>query len=151
MQFAVHPAFRRQGIGHLLFKKMGELDNPNLSILNVEDNDLATNTFLRSIGFQIFIQQFEPVMKLWQKSDKFWLFSSLVSFAVLYLNLIWKTTADIDRLTTESLFWIAILWLLWLRRDKLNVNSNLFSTSFGLVLICLVLAKSFSLFGLNQL
>ena len=85
-------------------------------------------------------------MKLGQKSDKFWLFSSLVSSAILYLNLSWKTTADIDKLTTESLFWIAILWLLWRRRDKLNFNSNLFSTCFGLVLIFLVLAKSFSLF-----
>ena len=90
-------------------------------------------------------------MKLWQKSDKFWLFFSLVSFAVLYLNLIWKTTADIDRLTTESLFWIAILWLLWRRRDKLNLQSNLFSTCFGLALICLVLAKSFSLFWFESI
>ena len=85
-------------------------------------------------------------MKLWQKSDKFWLFSSLVSSAVLYLNLVWKTTANIDRLTTESLFWIAILWLLWRRRDKLNFKSGLFSTCFGLVLILLILAKTFSLF-----
>ena len=59
MQFAVHPSFRRQGLGHLLFKKMGELGNPNMSLLNIEANDVATNTFLKSIGFQIFIQQYE--------------------------------------------------------------------------------------------
>ncbi len=85
-------------------------------------------------------------MKLWHKSDRFWLFSSLVCSAILYLNLSWKTTVDIDRLTTESLFWIAILWLLWRRRDKLNFKSSLFSTCFGSVLIFLVLTKSFSLF-----
>ena len=85
-------------------------------------------------------------MKLLQKSDKFWLFSSLVSSAVLYLNLVWRTTANIDRLTTESLFWIAILWLLWRQRDKLQFKSSLFSTCFGSVLIVLVLTKSFSLF-----
>ena len=85
-------------------------------------------------------------MKLLPKSDKFWLFSSLVSCAVLYLNLVWKTTGDIDQITTESLFWIAILWMLWRQRNTLNLKSDLFSTCFGLVLIIVVLAKSFSLF-----
>ena len=85
-------------------------------------------------------------MKILQKSDRFWLFLSLVSFAVLYLNLVWKTTGNIDRLTTDSLFWIAILCLLWQKRHKLNLRSSLFSTCFGLVLIVLVLVKSFSLF-----
>ena len=59
LQFAVHPSFRRQGLARLLFKKMGELDNPNMSILNVEDSSMATNTFLKSIGFQQYIQQYE--------------------------------------------------------------------------------------------
>ena len=85
-------------------------------------------------------------MKLLPKSDKFWLFSSLVSCAVLYLNLVWKTTGDIDRLATESLFWIAILWMLWRQRNTLNLKSDLFSTCFGSALIIIVLAKSFSLF-----
>lgn len=85
-------------------------------------------------------------MKPWQKSDRFWLFSSLVSFVVLYLNLVWKTTSNIDRISTESLFWAAILWLLWRQRDKLNFKGDRFSTCFGSVLIFLVLAKSFSLF-----
>lgn len=85
-------------------------------------------------------------MNLWQKSSKFWLFSSLISFAVLYLNLVWKTTSNIDRLFTESLFWVAILWLIWQQRNQLKLKSELFSSCFGLVLICLVLTKSFSLF-----
>ena len=85
-------------------------------------------------------------MKLWQKNDKFWLFSSLVSFAVLYLNLVWKTTSNLDKLSTESLFWAAIFCLLWKQKDKLKLKSTLFSNCFGLVLICLVLAKSFSLY-----
>ncbi len=85
-------------------------------------------------------------MKLWQKSDKFWLFSSVISSAILYLNLVWKATADIDKLTTESLFGVAILWLLWRQRDKLNFKSSLLATCFGSVLILLVLVKSLSLF-----
>lgn len=85
-------------------------------------------------------------MKLLLKNDKFWLFSSLISFTILYLNLTWKTTGDIDRLTTDSLFWVAILWLLWQRRDGLSSDSDLFSTFFGLSLVILVLSKSISLF-----
>ncbi len=85
-------------------------------------------------------------MRLLLKNDKFWMFSSLISFAILYLNLTWKTTADIDRITTDSLFWGAILWLLWRRRDKLSLNSDLVSTFLGLLLIVLVLFKSISLF-----
>lgn len=85
-------------------------------------------------------------MKLSSKSDKFWLFSSLVSSAVIYLNLVWKSTESIDRLSTESLFWVAILWLLWRRRDKLKLKSNVFATVLGSVLLILTLFKGFSLF-----
>ena len=85
-------------------------------------------------------------MKLLLKHDKFWMFSSLISLSILYLNLTWKTTGDIDRITTDSLFWAAILWLLWRRRDRLSLDSDLFSTFLGLLLIVLVLFKSISLF-----
>jgi cyanoexosortase A len=85
-------------------------------------------------------------MKELTKSDRFWLFGSLIGFTLFYLNLTWKTTGDIDRLTTDSLFWVAILWLLWQRRDKLSLNSDIFSTLFGLSLIVVVLVKTVSLF-----
>ena len=84
-------------------------------------------------------------MKLLSKSDKFWLFSSLVSSAVIYLNLVWKATESIDLLTTDALFWVAILWLLWRRKDKLKFHSNIFSTIVGILLITLTIVKSFSL------
>lgn len=85
-------------------------------------------------------------MKLLLKNDKFWIFSSLISLSILYLNLTWKTTGDLDRITTDSLFWGAILWLLWRRRDKLSLNNDLFSSFLGLLLIALVLFKSISMF-----
>jgi cyanoexosortase A len=85
-------------------------------------------------------------MKISHFSDRTWLFSSLISLSILYLNLIWKTTGDIDILTTDCLFWGAILWLLWRKRDQLSYNSNPISSFLGLFLIGVVLFKTLSLF-----
>jgi cyanoexosortase A len=78
--------------------------------------------------------------------DRGWLFCSAISLAILYLNLTWKTTADLDRLTTESLFWVAILALLWRKRDQLNYHSDLFSSFLGFCLLGIILTKTLSLF-----
>jgi cyanoexosortase A len=85
-------------------------------------------------------------MKRSLKSDQFWLCASLISFAVFYLTLTWKTTENIDSVITSSLFWGVIFVLLWRRRDRLNFRSDLFSTTFGLSLLAIVLVKSVSLF-----
>jgi cyanoexosortase A len=78
--------------------------------------------------------------------DRGWLFFCAIALAIFYLNLVWKTTADLDRLTTESLFWVAILGLLWRKRDRLNYNSDLFSSFFGFCLLGIILTKTISLF-----
>ena len=85
-------------------------------------------------------------MKPLLKSDKFWLFSILISFAIFHLNVTWKVTGDPNRLTIDLFFWAAILFLLWRRRDRLRVDSDLASAFFGLLLIVLVLVKTISLF-----
>jgi cyanoexosortase A len=84
--------------------------------------------------------------KLFKFDERVWLFASSVSLAIVYLNLIWKTTADMDRLTTESLFLVAILWLLWRKREQLIYNSNLFSSFLGFSLLGIILTKTISLF-----
>jgi hypothetical protein len=43
---------------------MGELGNPHISVMNVDDSDLATNAFLKKIGFQIFIRKYETHLPL---------------------------------------------------------------------------------------
>ena len=43
-------------------------------------------------------------LKVFRHSDRFWLFVSLIGFSILYLNLIWKTTESIERLTIDDLF-----------------------------------------------
>ena len=77
---------------------------------------------------------------------KFWLSSSLVGIAILYLILMWKTTGDIDQLTTDSLFWGAIFWLLWRKKDDLDYRSDPLSGFIGLVLLGLILSKALALF-----
>lgn len=79
-------------------------------------------------------------------NQRFWLFSSLISLAILYLNLIWKTTGDIDQLTTNCLFWGAILWLLWQKREQLNYYSDPISSFLGLLLLGGILSKTITLF-----
>ncbi len=77
---------------------------------------------------------------------KFWLSSSLVGIAILYLILMWKTTGDIDQLTTDSLFWGAIFWLLWRKKDDLDYRSDPLSGFIGLLLLGLILSKALALF-----
>lgn len=79
-------------------------------------------------------------------SDRLWLGSSLVGIAILYLGLILKTTGDIDQLTTSSLFWGAIIWLLWRKRDDLQYRSEAVSSFIGLLLLALMLSKTTTLF-----
>ena len=85
------------------------------------------------------------------RNDCFWLFSSVVGIAVLYLGLIWKTTENINLLTTDCLFWGAILWLLWQKKDKFKFDSSPVSSFIGLLLLGLVLAKSITLFQFESI
>jgi cyanoexosortase A len=89
--------------------------------------------------------------KIFKFDERVWLFFSAISLAILYLNLIWKTTADMDRLTTESLFLVAILWLLWRKREQLNYNSDPISSFLGLLLLGLILTKTISLFWFESI
>jgi len=84
------------------------------------------------------------------KDDRLWLFSSLISLAVLYLGLIWRTTADIDRLTTDCLFWGVILWLLWQKKDDRKYSSDPVSSFVGLLLLGSILSKTITLFSFES-
>jgi len=81
------------------------------------------------------------------KSEKFIAFSILIGIAVLYLSLIWKTTANIDLLTTDTLFWSVILWLLWHKQERLVLNSDPVSSLIGFLLLGLILSKTINLYA----
>lgn len=84
------------------------------------------------------------------KDDRSLLFLILISIAIFYLILIWKTTANLDRLTTDALFWGAILWLLWQKKERLKYNSDPISSFLGLFLLGIVLDKSINLFSFES-
>lgn len=78
---------------------------------------------------------------------KTWAAISVVSLGIFYFNLLWKTTGDIDSLTTDLLFYSAICALLWRRKDSLVCNSDLVSSFVGLSLLTILLIKSTTLFS----
>jgi cyanoexosortase A len=88
--------------------------------------------------------------KNYVRDDRLWLISGLAAIAMLYLKLIWKTTGDIDQLTTSGFYWGAIIWLLWCRRNSLRDHSEPFSSFTGLLLLGLVLSKTLSLFSFES-
>lgn len=86
-----------------------------------------------------------PLVRLLQNS-KFCLFGIAIGLSVLHLILTWRVSSDIDRLIVSALFWGAILCLLWRKQDNLDLESGIFSSFFGFLLMVLVLVKSISLF-----
>ncbi len=59
IQFGVHPAWRRQGLGRLLFFHLGRLGNPLLTVLNVGHEDEASRAFLLNAGLELYLGQIE--------------------------------------------------------------------------------------------
>ncbi len=63
-QFAVHPQYRRQGLGRLLFHHLRQQSKMPLSILNISREDEGTRLFLEKIGFEKYLGQYEMCWKL---------------------------------------------------------------------------------------
>lgn len=80
------------------------------------------------------------------QNSKFCLFGIAVGLTVLHLSLTWRMFGDIDRLIFDVLFWGSILCFLWRKRSIINLESDIFSSFIGFLLIALVLLKSISLF-----
>ena len=81
------------------------------------------------------------------KSHIFWLFFSLTNLGIFHLNLIWKVTENLDELTTNILFYGAIFWSIWRRKETVNIQSDLFSSCLGLILLIIIIIKAISLFS----
>ena len=80
------------------------------------------------------------------KNLPFWLLSLAAGSIALHLSLTWRSENN-DLFSCSLLFWIAVSYLIWEKRDRLNLESDIFSSFFGLSLITLVLFKSMHLFG----
>lgn len=62
-QFAIHPDYRRKGLGKFLFSEMGKRYK-TLKLNNIDDSSKGTIAFLKKIGLSIPINQFEMLMKI---------------------------------------------------------------------------------------
>ncbi|MBD0361998.1 MAG: cyanoexosortase A [Coleofasciculus sp. C3-bin4] len=78
------------------------------------------------------------------KELKFWLLAIAAGLIILHLHLTWRS-GDTGLLSTSFLFWVAVSSLLWKKRETLNLESELFSSFFGISLITLVLIKGMHL------
>ena len=78
--------------------------------------------------------------------SKFWLLGIAVSLLAIYLNLIWKIGSD-DWLNNNIIFWVAISYMLWNKRNNFLLESGIISTIIGTLLIVLGLLKSTQITG----
>lgn len=69
-----------------------------------------------------------------------------IGLITIHLNLVWKSNNS-SLLGTSILFWTAISFLVWEKRNNLNLESDIFSGLFGFSLIALLLLKSASMTG----
>ncbi len=63
-QFAVAKKYRKQGVGKQLFKYISQKNNPEFSTINVDCDSIETNGFLKKIGFEMHIKQYEMELTL---------------------------------------------------------------------------------------
>ena len=63
-QFAVHPRYRKEGIGATLFQLLHQQCTNELYVMNVADTHSVTHLFLRSLGLSPFLTQHKMKLKL---------------------------------------------------------------------------------------
>ena len=84
------------------------------------------------------------------RKNGFWLFIILFLLGVFYLNLVWKTLGDLDSLATNILFYGAIIGLIWQRKERIRIKSNVFSSFIGLGLLVIIMIKTIYLFSFEH-
>lgn len=72
---------------------------------------------------------------------KYWLLAIAVSLLTIHLGLTWKT-GDIKTLSISVIFWGAIVSQIWDRKETYSLESSLFSSLLGTVLLTLALFKT---------
>lgn len=82
------------------------------------------------------------------KLFQYWLLATGVGLITIHLSLVWKSNNS-SLLGTSILFWSAIGFLVWEKRNDLNLESDIFSSFFGFSLIGVLLLKSASMTSLG--
>lgn len=76
------------------------------------------------------------------QNTEFWLLAIAGGLIAVHLNLTWRLNEDFSQLSMRVLAWGAALSLLWEKRHTLNLESDVFSSLLGLLLIAFVLLRS---------
>lgn len=63
-QFAVSPKYRRRGVGRQLFAHLVQPEGRDLVLVNIDHGSHETDHFLRSLGMERFVQQYEMTLPL---------------------------------------------------------------------------------------
>lgn len=77
---------------------------------------------------------------------KYWLLGIGASLIFLHLNLA-NQYGNVDLMGSSILFWGAVVFLIWERYEKINLESGIFASFFATTLIALILVKCLSLSG----
>ena len=85
---------------------------------------------------------FSPVKLL--KNSPFWLLGIAAGLVAINLTLVWQA-GDIGHLGVSALFWLTVASLLWEKRHSLSLESGVFPSFLGALLIAWVLLNSASL------
>ena len=85
------------------------------------------------------------------QNTQFWLLAIAGGLIAVHLSLIWRVTADFNQIIISILGWGAALSLLWDKRHTLNLESDVFSSFLGLLLISFVLIRSWFVVSFDTL
>jgi cyanoexosortase A len=72
---------------------------------------------------------------------KYWILAIAVSLLTIHLGLTWKT-GDIKTLSISVIFWGAIVSQVWDRKETYTLESSLFSSLLGTIILILALFKT---------
>lgn len=79
------------------------------------------------------------------------LFAIAVCLTAWQFMLLGRITADSNRQVVDLMFWLAVLLLLWQKRQQLRLDSDRLSTSIGLLLLGFAFYKGLTLFWFESL
>lgn len=77
---------------------------------------------------------------------KLGLFGIISGLALIHINLTNKLANSSDQQFFVLIFWGGLIFFLWQRRNTLKLNSDIFSTIIGCLLIAIILWKSITIF-----
>jgi cyanoexosortase A len=78
------------------------------------------------------------------QNTEFWLLAIAGGLIAVHLSLSWRLDANLSQLSISVLGWGAVLSLLWDKRHTFKLQSDVFSSLLGLLLIAFVLLRSLS-------